>query len=168
MLQPGEEFPSEASVSSSSATAAKTPGSTLSSGLAGLGPPSIAGIVLGVLGMCCVILAIILTIYLRYRGRRRVKPAEAPTPSSLCQITTTTPNTVPEQGRGHVTYQVPDQTANQAPGQAAYMSPCSPGSVYGFSQSPSSPPGYHPVEIYSKEPRHELPVPDSGDPRTPR
>jgi hypothetical protein len=164
MLQPGEGFPSEASVSSSSTTAAKTSVSTPNSGLAGLGPPSIAGIVLGVLGMCCVILAILLTIYLRYRGRRRVKPAEAPTPSSLCQIPITTPNTVPEQGRGHVTYQVPDQTANQAPGQAPYISPCSPGSVYGFPRLPSSPP----VEIDSGETRYELPVPDSKGPRTPR
>jgi hypothetical protein len=165
MLQPGEGFPSEASVSSSSATAAKTSVSTPNSGLAGLGPPSIAGIVLGVLGMCCVILAIVLTIYMRYRGRGRAKSTEAPIPSLLCQTSATTPNTLPEQDRGHVAYQIRDQTADQAPGPC--MSPRSPGGAHDFLQSPSSLQGWHAVEICSNW-IHELPVSDSKDLRTAR
>lgn len=166
MLQPGEEFPSEASASMSSDIAAKTSGSKVPSELVGLAPSTIAGVVLGVLGMCCVILAILLTLYLRCRGQKRGKKAETPMPSSSCQTTTTTRNMVPEQIHNHVSCQIPDQAVNKIPGQVLCMSPCSPGSSYGFLPPPSSPHGQFPVEICSNC-IHELSVSDSKDLRTP-
>jgi hypothetical protein len=165
MLQPGEGFPAEASAAISSDISTQTSGSTLASGLADLAPPAIAGIVLGVLGICCVILGIILTIYLRYRGRSRSKPVERPIPSSSCQ--TTTPNTTSEHGHGSNLYQIPNQTPVKASDQASYLSPCSPESYYGLFGSPNFPHGQSPVEICSDR-TYELPVSGLEDPRTSR
>jgi hypothetical protein len=165
MLQPGEGFPAEASAAISSDISTQTSGPTLASGLADLAPPAIAGIVLGVLGICCVILAIILTIYLRYRGRSCSKPLETSIPSSSCQ--TTTPNTTSEHGHESNLYQISNQTPVQASDQTSYLSPCSPQSYYGLFGSPNFPFGQIPVEIYSNCP-HELPVSGLEELRTSR
>ncbi|KAH0405508.1 hypothetical protein KCU89_g46, partial [Aureobasidium melanogenum] len=113
MLQPGEDFPSEASGSVSSDSSAETSGSKATSDVAGLAPPTIAGIVLGVLGMCCVTLAILLTLYLRYRGRKRVKLVEMPAPSSSTETSTTIRDMIPEQVHGQVPCQILDRPENQ-------------------------------------------------------
>lgn len=165
MLQPGEGFPAEASASISSDTSTQTSGSALASGLADLAPPAIAGIVLGVVGICCVILAIILTVYLRYRGRSRSKPVETPIPFSSSQ--TTTHNTASECVHNPILYQIPDQTPVQVSGQAQHLSPCSPGSSHGLFRSPDSPHGQNPAEIDSHR-IYELPVPGVEGPRTSR
>jgi hypothetical protein len=161
MLQPGEGFPAEASAAISSDISTQTSGPTLASGLADLAPPAIAGIVLGVLGICCVILAIILTIYLRHRGRSLSKPVETPIPFSSCQ--TTTPNTASEHVHRPVLYQIPNQT----PVQASHLSPCSPGSSYRHFQPPNSPHGQSLAEIDSGR-IYELPVSGSEEPPTSR
>jgi hypothetical protein len=165
MLQPGEGFPAEASAAISSDISTQTSGPTLASGLADLAPPAIAGIVLGVLGICCVILAIILTIYLRYRGRSRSKPLETSIPSSSCQ--TTTLNTTSEHGHESNLYQIPNQTPVQASDQTSYLSPCSPQSYYDLFQSRNFSHAQSPVEMYS-ECTYELPVPGLEDLRTSR
>ena len=167
MLQPGENFPSEASGLVSSDSSAETSGSKATSDVAGLAPPTIAGIALGVLGMCCVILAILFTLCIRYRGRKRVKLVGTPAPSSSTETSTTTRDMIPEQIHGQVPCQILDRTVNQTSGQVPCMSPCSPESPYGFLQSCSSPLTQHPVEICSKS-KYELPVPDAKDLRAPR
>jgi len=168
MLQPGENFPSEASGLVSSDSSAETSGSKATSDVAGLAPPTIAGIALGVVGMCCVILAILFTLCIRYRGRKRVKLVETPAaPSSSTETSTTIRDMIPEQIHGQVPCQILDRPVNQASGQVPCMSPCSPESPYGFFQSCSSPHTQYPVEIYSNS-RYELSVPDTQDLRAPR
>ena len=167
MLQPGENFPSEASASVSSDSSAETSGPKATSDVAGLAPPTIAGIALGVLGICCVILAILLTLCIRYRARKRVKLVETPATSSSTEISSTIRDMIAERIHGQVPCQIRDRPVDQTSGQVPCMSPCSPKSPYGFLQSSSSPHTQYPVEIYSNS-RYELSVPDTEDLRTSR
>lgn len=167
MLQPGEEFPPEASATVASSIAAQTSGSRGTSDLADLAPATIAGIVLGVLGMCCVIIVIGFALYLRRTRQKRGKLAGVPMPSPVCQTPTTARIMVPEHNQGHAPCQTPDQPVSQTQSQTPCMSPCSPGSPYGFIQPPGSPQYQDPVEIHSNS-RYELPGPDFEDPRVPR